>query len=297
MSTARDRPAAALLQDGHVLIAGGDDATTDGQTLTVTQLASAEIYDPRTGTFQATGAMSSKRGTFPGPPTRPMATLLADGRVLIAGGWGDGGGVGRGAYDVFDPATGTFSRTALIQPPAACPNERTITRLLDGRVLITCIAGSVQDQPGSQRAVLYDPTSGAISATGDPTTLNTRAATLLLDGRVLLTGRRDGFTSLMDVYDPATGAFTGLETGLASSDTAVRMTDGRVLFLGETAQIFDPASNTLQVVVWETSSGGPGLDQAGIGTATLLSDGRVLVLGSEPPRIFDPGVLPERTAP
>jgi hypothetical protein len=76
MSVARQGATAALLNDGRVLVAGGSVnlAATNFQ-----DLASAEIYDPKTGKFSATGSMSE-------PLNGATATLLKDGRVLIAGG-------------------------------------------------------------------------------------------------------------------------------------------------------------------------------------------------------------------
>jgi hypothetical protein len=72
MATARTRYAVALLPDGRVLIAGGHDGS--GKTL-----ASAEQYDPSTGTFTPTDSLAAAR-------EYAVATLLSDGRVLITGG-------------------------------------------------------------------------------------------------------------------------------------------------------------------------------------------------------------------
>jgi hypothetical protein len=67
--------AAALLSDGRVLVVGG--------SISVAPIAAAELYDPATASFSPTGSMSVGR-------SGPIATRLADGRVLVAGGVGVG---------------------------------------------------------------------------------------------------------------------------------------------------------------------------------------------------------------
>src|SRR5689334_1655339 len=92
MTTARFGHTATLLTDGKVLIAAGSkDSDTYG-------LTSAELYNPRTGTFTATGSM-----TTPSLKWSNKATLLADGRVLIAG--------APYTAEIYDPGTGSFTPT------------------------------------------------------------------------------------------------------------------------------------------------------------------------------------------
>ncbi len=94
MNAGRQQHTATLLRDGRVLITGGyDGAGAAGQAL-----ASTELYDPKTGRFTANGSMGY-------PRMEQTATLLNDGRVLIAGGGyiGDTGGVGLASAVLYQP--------------------------------------------------------------------------------------------------------------------------------------------------------------------------------------------------
>ncbi|HEY5436912.1 MAG TPA: kelch repeat-containing protein, partial [Candidatus Limnocylindrales bacterium] len=87
--------AATRLADGRVLVEGGGSDYSGGKFL-----ASAEVYDPKTGTWTATGSMADQRNLL-------TATLLADGRVLVAGGFGAQAPLA--SAELYDPAAGTFS--------------------------------------------------------------------------------------------------------------------------------------------------------------------------------------------
>src|ERR1035437_10286982 len=100
MTTVRNRHTATLLSDGRVLIAGGDNGRGG---VGVGVVASAELYDPKTGAFSATASMATGRDLH-------TATLLSDGRVLIAG--GDIRGSTAASAELYDPKTGAFSATA-----------------------------------------------------------------------------------------------------------------------------------------------------------------------------------------
>jgi hypothetical protein len=170
MAVARSSHTATLLPDGRVLVAGGHL----GRQAALQIHATAEIYDPASGTFSPTGSMSRVRHKHDAAP-------LPDGRVLIVG--GADARDDRGAYDsaeAYDPESGTFS------PAGQMLWERykiqaTTVPLLNGQLLL---AG------GALEAELYDPARSAFEPVsgdfGDRPLF--AAAALLLDGSVLITG-------------------------------------------------------------------------------------------------------------
>jgi len=265
------------LGDGRVLIAGG---YTDVEVA----LASAEVYDPSADAFRATGSMADPRGLH-------TATLLADGRVLITGG-GPASWARVAPYlasaELYDPSTGTFSATGSMATPR---EDHTATLLEDGRVLI--VGGNDVGAHTTPTAELYDPATGTFSPTGSlGTARGFHTATRLPDGRILIAGgdvaawSDDGpFLASAEIYDPTTGTFspTGPMAMGRSHHAATLLSSGRVLIGGgvssggsgnslASAELFDPSTGTF-------SPTGPMTDGRVYHTATVLSDGRVLVTG------------------
>src|SRR5579862_1499667 len=285
MTTARSSHTATLLaqgpaaSNGKVLITGGSNGGFP--------LATAELFDPVTRTFTATGAMSELR-------LEHTATLLANGKVLLACGTADN------VAELFDPSTGTFTPTTggMLTPGRwGC----TATLLNDGTVLIT---GGRDDEnvfSGGpiNTAEQFNPATGTFTATGPMTQFRYgHTATLLNNGKVLLAGGTNG-NSLQDaeLFDPTTQTFspTGLMNSPRANHTATLLNDGTVLVAGgdnsttlsggiATADVFDTATDMFM----PTGS----METARFfHTATLLNNGQVLITGGQTnvtvPTVFD----------
>ena len=134
----------------------------------------AELYDPATGTFAATGTHSDPRGDS---PLCPWTVLLPDGRLLIASGCD--------SAELYDPADGTFRPTG--RSSLCTNNASAAVPLPDGRVLAV---GSEKFEGGpDNRAQLYDPSGGASTNAGSLITGRfIMTATALPDGTALIAG-------------------------------------------------------------------------------------------------------------
>jgi hypothetical protein len=273
MSIARTGHTATLLNNGIVLVTGGVNPGLGSDR-------TAEIYNPATGSFTLVGDMSDVNGR-----TQHTASLLGDGRVLIAGGargnLNDFGFFDARTAEIYDPATQSFS------PAGDMPKEaafHTASVLLDGTVLVA--GGEGNSCPnGAPGLSVFDPASSSFNASVSlPERRAVHTATTLNDGRVLITGGVDpcdfsGFPAAYVtavVFDPATSSFSSEKVMREprSGHSATLLADGKVLVVGSTAELFDPATGSFAI------TGDPNVPRDGGGRATRLADGRVLFIGS-----------------
>ena len=267
-----------LLPNGKVLVAGGYNGA---------YLASAELYDPVTGTWSATGNMISARSGH-------SATLLPDGTVLVAGGKS---ATYLFSAELYDPATGTWSAAGNL--PIAHAGH-TATLLTTGTVLI--VGGRNDTNSELTNAELYDPATATWSATGSLAFARDRhTATLLRSGKVLVAGgtATSGAIASAELYDPVTGIWsaTGNLSVGRSSHTATALPNGSVLVAGGGAddgaavtvvELYDPSTE-----MWSLT--GSLTIARTLHAATLLPNGNVLVAGGTnggpltSVEIYDPG--------
>lgn len=238
----------------------------------------------------------------------PTATLLADGRVLVAGGMGP-----LSSCEIYDPVAGAWSDGA---PMATARYEHTATLLLDGRVLVAggmnCVS-TCTDANSLATAEIYDPATGAWTPTAP---MNAgrwgHAAARLSDGRVLVaggsgmdsgadpaadrseSGAKPPVTRLRsaEIYDPRAQTWTPISpmTWARTQVSAFATRSGRVLITGEMRSDGDlavaPATNgsiesfDAATATWTASKAAPtGMDlEAGTTWDYLLSNEKILRL-------------------
>jgi hypothetical protein len=274
MLAPRQDQAATLLGDGSVLLAGGSN---EGGGLTA-----AELYVPVTRSWMPAGRLAIPRAYG------HTATLLRNDRVLVAGGIDADGVSLLNSCELYDPDTMTWTATGAMLTARIL---FTSTLLGDGRVLVSGGADNGIAGGALATAELYDPVSGTWTATGSMTTARVgHTATLLTDGRVLVTGGWDGggegappvsdsvTYASAEIYDPETGSWTNTGSMLTAraKHVATLLADGGVLVTGggalASAELFDPGSGT-----WSTTASMAVPRQSH--TATLVRHGDVLVMG------------------
>ncbi len=244
-------------------------------------LASIEAFDPAHNTVQEFGSLAERRAGH-------TATLLGDGRVLIAGGYN---AEYLASLEIVDPSTKRLrSAGALLEGRS----EQTATLLPDGRVLF--VGGVGRGWTFLRSAELYDPKTGRSESVGSMTVpRESHTATLLADGRVLIIGGHSGRRQNMDVYasaelfDPRTRRFeaTAALAIARHKHDAIKLADGRVLVVGgadrtdrayyATTEIYSPLAATFQA--------GPSMVHRRhkiARTSMLLPNGDVLITSGAP---------------
>jgi hypothetical protein len=264
-----------VLSDGTVLATGS------------ARVLAAQRYDATAGRWTATGGLAAEKNR-----NAYTATVLGDGRVLVAGGVVDTSGDVPmrtiSTAELYDPATGRWTETGRLLKGRW---GHTATLLRDGRVLV--VGGITLTKRNNAREVstaeVYDPGLGTWTPAGDPglslSQLRAQFASVLLrDGTVLVIGTGTGGVALAERYDPTAGSWSEAGALLERENaggTLSLLADGRVLLAGggddpatATAEIFDPGTGA-----WTLTASLPTPRDQHV--ALSLVDGSVLVCGGE----------------
>ena len=284
MTAARYNHTATLLPDGKVLIAGGMDGSGN-------ILPSTELYDPAASTFGPTGSMAAGR-------VGHTATLLPNDKVLLAGGEESNNPIPDylSTAELYDPATGTFAPTGYLMDGVGYMGQthvgHTATLLPFEPDMVLIIGGwPVIPQYGDGSSEIYMVDGGWFGSAGESyrmiTERSDHTATLLLDGRVLVTGGMDtngndpDSAELYTINELDAFSATGSMSDVRRGHTATLLTDGKVLVVGgwgvdavslSSAELYDPVAGGFSTTASMTT------DRADH-TATLLNNGKVLIAG------------------
>jgi hypothetical protein len=229
--------------DGKILIAGG--SSTDATA----PLASAELYDPATGSFTATGAMNQARAWQTASPIE-SGTLAGD--ILIAGGMG-AKAAPLASAEIYDPRTGAFTTTA---PMSTARAYQTAT-WLDPSIVTGEFAGEVLVAGGwtgdgiSDSAEVFDPAGETFIPAGTMTSARAnQAAVLMPNGKVLIAGGQglgDALLPTAEIFDPGKETFSATSPMLSVhvGGVASILPDASVLIAGGrsgNAEVYNPAT-------------------------------------------------------
>jgi N-acetylneuraminic acid mutarotase len=285
MATLRLNATATLLLNGKVLVAGGfTNSSISGNNVT----NDAELYDPATGKWTKTGSLNIGRALH-------TATLLPNGKVLIAGGQNASvDSHNLASAELFDPANGMWTLTGTMTTNRA---NQTATLLPNGKVLIVGGTRSLGVPPAStalSTAELFDPNTGTWTSTGAMNyARENHTATLLPNGQVLVAWGDGGINSqglasviaACELYDPSTQIWTSVGTYPVSVirhlHTATLLPNGKVLMAGglnyqgtllSSVELYDSASGA-----WSAANS-MNIPRY-LHTATLLPNGQLLVAG------------------
>src|SRR5438552_11866614 len=254
------------------------------------------LLPSRRASAQAVAASWSYTGNLHTGRWNHTATLLQDGRVLVAGGYSECcppvsfAGFLRSA-ELYDPSTGTWSVTGDLNIPHS---RHTATLLLNGMVLV--VGGGSNTRGVDKTAELYDPSTGTWSITGslNESHFSDHRAMLLPNGKVLVVGN----SNTAELYDPssATWSYTGNMNLNHNINSTTLLANGKVLVTGgatcsdpegedcvpNSPELYDPATGTWSI------TGPPNF--FGTSTARLLQNGKVLFVDypGSASQVYDP---------
>jgi N-acetylneuraminic acid mutarotase len=222
MVDSRSRHTATLLGDGRVLVVGGFSVKIGERGLVVGQPTDAEVYDPLTNRWSTTPPMARYRREH-------TATLLNDGRVLVAGSQDD---LTFNSTEIYDP---TSSQWVAAAPMTSGRALHSAVRLANGEVLVVGGISQGQNSPAIElaSAEIYNPSTNRWTAVASMTQARTSETTTVLgDGRVLVLGA--GFArGRPELYDPARNSWSIVgPPSVRSGFTATRLQNGRALVVG-----------------------------------------------------------------
>lgn len=225
MNVARENFFSTLLPNGKVLVVGGMRRAPG-----TTYLSSVEIYDPSTGVFTYTNSMPQTRG-------EAIGVTLANGKVLIAGGYSDASGHMKSAI-LFDPSTNAWSSISSQMNTVHYAGSATVL-MNDGRVII---AGGWSPSTGVSAIEIFNPSNNTFASAASLPSFSFGRGSLtghLLDsGLVAFFGGSSGVGTIADtavLYDPVSNTLTTEVNTMRwwrYYHASAKLNDGRVVIIG-----------------------------------------------------------------
>ena len=260
--------------DTPYVVFGDFNAEVAGKPIAMATAAAQDLPSatfPARDPLVASGGLSQARADH-------TATLLRDGRVVVAGGRSAPNSPSAVALiETYDPKTRSFAPTGLL---LTARSGHTATLLKDGTVLFA--GGTGSDGEALASAEIYNPKTGKSYPTGGMAVARVSGTAMALDdGTVLMVGGTDGNPVWStEIYDPSSGVFKELDHVLVNQGitTAVKLKDGRVLVAG--GDISGPWSNAIEIYGPTGSIDiAAGIEPRDDATSCLLADGRAMIVG------------------
>ncbi len=226
LNVARENPVVVVLNNGKVLVTGGMMRAPG-----TTYLASAEIYDPDTGTFTYVNSMPQARGSATG-------ALMSNGNVFVAGGYNSSNGQMKSAV-IYNPTLNTWTSISSQMNSLHSEGGAVTLLLQDGRMLI---AGGWSPSLGVWTIDIYNPTTNSfVAAANLPQFSHGRGGItghVRSDGVVVFFGGSSGDGAMADtavLYDPTSNTMATEGNVMRWSrynHASTVLNDGRILIIG-----------------------------------------------------------------